>query len=173
MGGKITWKSKRQFTKILHRYNVHNNWCGLSPEDGMNLHLIGSQVKSEEKKAKLKNKCQPSTTALWKKIWESTHHLTLSWTGCSSGGQHHFPFQSAKNKEGRLHVSDHQDWTTTEWNNKVWSEQSRFVKWHTDDRLRMYLHGHSVLFFFSRTQACKTLDDARHRYRIVSSSFLP
>ncbi len=61
-------------------------------------------------------------------ISECTTHRTLKQMGYNSRRSHRVPLLSAKNRKRRLQFAQaHQNWTIENWNNVVWSDESRFL----------------------------------------------
>ncbi len=53
---------------------------------------------------------------------------------------------SAKNRKWRLQIAqDHQNWTIEDWKNVVWSDESRFLLRHSDDRVRIWHKEHESM----------------------------
>ncbi len=70
-------------------------------------------------------------------ISECTTRRTLKQMGYSSRRPHRVPLLSAKNRTQRLQFTQtHQNWTIEDWKNVAWSEESRFLLRHSDDRGR-------------------------------------
>ncbi len=62
-------------------------------------------------------------------------HNTSNQMGSSSRRQHRLPHLSAKNRTRRLQFAQaHQNWTIEDWENVAWSDESRFLLWHSDGR---------------------------------------
>ncbi len=71
-------------------------------------------------------------------ISEHTTPQTLKQIGYSSRRPHRVPLLSAKNRKRRLQFTQaHQNWTIEDCKNLAWSDQSRFLLWHTDGRVRI------------------------------------
>ncbi len=79
------------------------------------------------------NQCKQNT------ISERTTRQTLKQMGYSSRRPHQVPLLSAKNRKQRLQFAqDHQNWTTEDWKNVTWSDESRFLLQHSDGRVRIW-----------------------------------
>ncbi len=53
---------------------------------------------------------------------------------------------SAKKRKRRLQIAqDHQNWTIEDWKNVVWSDESRFLLRHSDDRVRIWHKEHESM----------------------------
>ncbi len=73
-------------------------------------------------------------------ISERTTHRTLKHMGHSSRRPHRVPLQSAKNRKRRLQFTQtHKHWTIEDWKNVAWSDESWFLLWHSDGRVRICL----------------------------------
>ncbi len=56
------------------------------------------------------------------------------------------PLLSAKNRKRRLQFAQaHQNWTTEDWKNVAWSDESRFLPWHSDGRIRIWRKKHESM----------------------------
>ncbi len=79
-------------------------------------------------------------------ISEHTIRQTLKQMGYSSRRPHRAPLLSAKNRKWRLQFSQaHQNWTIEDWKNVAWSEESRFLLRHSDDRVRIWCKEHESI----------------------------
>ncbi len=59
---------------------------------------------------------------------------------------HRVPLLSAKNRERRLQFTqDHQNWTIEDWKNVAWSDESRFLLWHSDGCVRIWRKEHESM----------------------------
>ncbi len=66
-------------------------------------------------------------------ISEHTTRRTLKQMGSSSRRPHRVLLLSAKNRKQRLQFAQaHQNWTIEDWKNVAWSDESRFLLWHSD-----------------------------------------
>ncbi len=70
-------------------------------------------------------------------ISECTTCRTLKQMGSSSTRPHRVPLLSAKNRKRRLQFEQAHQWTTEDWKNVVWSDESRFLLQHSDGRVRI------------------------------------
>ncbi len=71
-------------------------------------------------------------------ISEHTTRRTLKQMDYSSRRPHRVPLLSAKNRKRRLQFAQaHQNWTIEDWKNFAWSDESRFLLRHSDDRVRI------------------------------------
>ncbi len=90
-------------------------------------------------------------------ISEHTTHRTLKQMGSSSRRPHRVPLLSDKNRTRRLQFTqDHQNWTIEDWKNVAWSDESRFLLWHSDGRVRIWCKEHESMdlsFLVSTVQA--------------------
>ncbi len=97
------------------------------------------------------NQCMQNT------ISERTTHRTLKQMGYSSRRPHWVPLRSAKNSTRRLQFAQaHQNWTIEESKNVAWSDESRFLLWHSDGRVRILCKEHESMdpsCFVSTVQA--------------------
>ncbi len=76
-------------------------------------------------------------------ISERTTRQTLKQMGYSSRRPHWVPFLSAKNRTQRLQFSQaHQHWTTEDWKNVAWSDESRFLLRLSDGAVRSWRKEH-------------------------------
>ncbi len=72
-------------------------------------------------------------------ISEHTTCQTLKQMGYSSRRPHRVPLLSAKNRKQRLQFTQaHQNWPIKDWKNVPWSDESRFLLRHSDDRVRIW-----------------------------------
>ncbi len=56
------------------------------------------------------------------------------------------PLLSAKNRKRRLQFTQtHQNWTIEDWKNVAWSDESRFLLRHSDDRVRIWHKEHESM----------------------------
>ncbi len=61
----------------------------------------------------------------------------------SSRRPHRVPLLSAKNRKRRLQFTQaHQNWTIEDCKNVAWSDESWFLLWHSDDRVRIWRKEH-------------------------------
>ncbi len=66
-------------------------------------------------------------------ISEHTTHRTLKQMGSSSRRPHRVPLRSDKNSTRRLQFTQtHQNWTTEDWKNVAWSDESGFLMRYSD-----------------------------------------
>ncbi len=66
--------------------------------------------------------------------------------GYSSRRPHWVPLLSAKNRKQRLQFTQaHQNWTTEDWKNVAWSDDSRFLLQHSDSRVRIWHKEHESM----------------------------
>ncbi len=73
-------------------------------------------------------------------ISERTTRRTLKQMGYSSRRPHQVPLLSAKNRKRRLQFAQaHQNWTTEDWKNIAWSDESRFLLRHSDGRVKIWV----------------------------------
>ncbi len=79
-------------------------------------------------------------------ISELTTRQTLKQMGYSSRRPHRVPLMSAKNRKRRQQFAlAHQNWTIEDWNNVVWSDESRFLLQHSDSRVRIWRKAHESM----------------------------
>ncbi len=79
-------------------------------------------------------------------ISEHTTRWTLKQMGSSSRRPHRVPLLSAKNRTRRLQFTQtHQHRTIEDWTNVVWSDESRFLLWHSDGRVRIWRKEHESM----------------------------
>ncbi len=79
-------------------------------------------------------------------ISERTTHRTLKQMSFSSRRPQQVPLLSAKNRKRRLQFAQaHQNWTTEDWKNVVWSDESRFLLRHSDGRVRIWRREHESM----------------------------
>ena len=92
-----------------------------------------------------------------KSISERTTRRTLKQMGYSSRRPHRVPLLSATNRKLRLQFARaHQNWTIEDWKNVAWSDESRFLLWHLDGRVRIWRRQHESMdpsFLVSMVQA--------------------
>ncbi len=78
-------------------------------------------------------------------ISERTTRRTLKQMGYSSRRPHRVPLLSAKNRKQRLQFAQaHQNWTIEDWKN-VASDESRFLRRHSDGRVRIWHKEHESM----------------------------
>ncbi len=64
----------------------------------------------------------------------------------SSRRPHRVPLLSAKNRKRRLQFAQvQQNWTIEDWKNVVWSDESWFLLWHSDGRVRIWRKEHESM----------------------------
>ncbi len=79
-------------------------------------------------------------------ISERTTRRTLKQMGYSSRRPHRVLLLSAKNRKRRLQFTQaHQNWTIEDWKSVVWSDESRFLLWHSDGRVRIWRKEHESM----------------------------
>ncbi len=79
-------------------------------------------------------------------ISEHTTRQTLKQIGYSSRTPHQVLLLSAKKRKQRLQFTQaHQNWTTEDWKNVAWSDESRFLLRHSDDRVRIWCKEHESM----------------------------
>ncbi len=79
-------------------------------------------------------------------ISECTTCRTMKQMGYSSRRPHRVPLLSAKNRKRRLQFAQaHQNWTIEDWKNVAWSDESRFLLWHSDGRVRIWCKEHESM----------------------------
>ncbi len=79
-------------------------------------------------------------------IYERTTCRNLKQMGYSSRRPHRVPLLSAKNRKRRLQFAQtHQNWTVEDWKNVTWSDESRFLLRHSDDRVRIWHKEHETM----------------------------
>ncbi len=79
-------------------------------------------------------------------IYEHTTRQTLKKMVYSSRRPHRVPVLSAKNRKQRLQFTQtHQNWTIEDWKNVAWSDESRFLLRHSDDRVRIWRKEHESM----------------------------
>ncbi len=79
-------------------------------------------------------------------ISERTAHWTLKQMDYSSRRPHQVSLLSAKNRKQRLQFAQaHQNWTIEDWKNVAWSDESRFLLWHSDGRVRIWRKEHESM----------------------------
>ncbi len=77
---------------------------------------------------------------------ERTTHRTLKQMGSSSRRPHRVSLLSAKNRTRRTQFTQtHQNWTIEDWKNVAWSDESRFLLWHSDGRVRIRPKAHESM----------------------------
>ncbi len=71
------------------------------------------------------------------------HIESLKQMGYSIRRSHRMPLLSAKNRKQRLQFTQaHQNWTIENWKSIAWSDESRFLLWHSDGRARIWCKEH-------------------------------
>ncbi len=76
-------------------------------------------------------------------ISERTTRRILKQMVYSSRKPHREPLLSAKNRKRRLQLTQaHKNWTTEDWKNVAWSDESRFLLRHSDVRVRICREEH-------------------------------
>ncbi len=79
-------------------------------------------------------------------ISKRTTRRTLKQMCYSSRRPHRVPLLSAKNRKRRLQFTQaHQNWTTEDWKNVAWSDESRFLLQHSDGRVRIWRKEHESM----------------------------
>ncbi len=128
-------------------------------------------------------------------ISEHTTRRTLKQMGSSSRRPHRVPLLSAKNSTRRIQFTQtHQNWTIEDWKNIAWSDESRFLLWHSDVGselgIRTWKHGSilpclngggvsvltqcfSVWYNNATNQDCKALQRVESLAERISGSTLP
>ncbi len=77
---------------------------------------------------------------------ECTTRRTLKQMGYSSRRPHRVALLSAKNRKRRLQFTQaHQNWTVEDWKNVAWSDDSRLLLLHSDDRVRIWRKEHESM----------------------------
>ncbi len=91
-------------------------------------------------------------------ISERTTHRILKQMGYSSRRPHRVPLLSAKNRKQRLQIAQaHQNWTIEDWKDIAWSDESWFLRRHSDGRVRIWRKEHESMdpsCLVSTVQAC-------------------
>ncbi len=76
-------------------------------------------------------------------ISERTTRRTLKQMGYSSRRPHRVMLLSAKNRKRRIQLTQaHQNWIIEDWKNVAWSDESQFLLWHSDGRVRIWRKEH-------------------------------
>ncbi len=79
-------------------------------------------------------------------ISEHTTHRTLNRMGYISRRPHRVSLLSVKNRKRRIQFTqDHQNCTIEVWKNVAWSDESRFLLWHSDGRVRIWRKEHESM----------------------------
>ncbi len=79
-------------------------------------------------------------------ISEHTTRRTLKQMGSSSRRPHRVPLLSDKNSTRRIQFTqDHQNWTIEDCKNVAWSDESRLLLRHSDDRIRIWCKEHESM----------------------------
>ncbi len=79
-------------------------------------------------------------------ISEHTTRRTLKQMGSSSRRPHRVPLLSDKNRTRRIQFTqDHQNWTIEDRKNVAWSDESRFLLQHSEDRVRIWHKEHESI----------------------------
>ncbi len=79
-------------------------------------------------------------------ISERTTRRTLKQMGYSSRRPHRVPLLSAKNRKRRPQFAQaHQNWTIKDWKSIAWTDESRFLLRHSDDRVRIWHKVHESM----------------------------
>ncbi len=59
---------------------------------------------------------------------------------------HQVPLLSDKNRKRRLQFTQtHQNWTIEDWKNVAWSDESQYLLWHSDGRVRIWCKEHESM----------------------------
>ncbi len=99
-------------------------------------------------------------------ISEHTTHRTLKQMDFSSRRPHRVPLRSDKNSTRRIQFTQtQQNWTIEDWKNVAWSDESRFLLQHSDDRIFMTTVYHLLMYFQQDNAPC-------HKAQIISDWFL-
>ncbi len=79
-------------------------------------------------------------------ISERTTRRTLKQMSSSSRRPHRVPLLSDKNSTQRIQFTqNHQNWTIEDRKNIAWSDESRFLLRHSDDRVRIWCKEHESM----------------------------
>ncbi len=79
-------------------------------------------------------------------ISEHTTHWTLKQMDYSSRRPHRVMLLSVKNRKRRIQFTQtHQNKTIEDWKNVAWSDESRFLLWHSDGRVRIWRKEHESM----------------------------
>ncbi len=91
----------------------------------------------EDRKATVTQITTRYNQGLQNTISERTTRRTLKQMDYSSRRPHRVPLLSAKNRKRRLQFTQApQNWTIEDWKNVAWSDESRILLRHSDDRVR-------------------------------------
>ncbi len=105
--------------------------------------LLMSEVRREDRKATVTQITTRYSQDIQNTISECTTRRTLKQMGYSSWRSHRVPLLSAKNRKRRLQFAQvHQNRTIENWKNVPWSDESRFLLWHSDGRIRIWRKEH-------------------------------
>ncbi len=147
------------FQKLLIYWDFHAQPSLGSTENGLKRQLCGRKgfvdVRARRRMGKLVRDDRKATVTqittrynqvMQNTISECTTHRTLKQMGYNSRRPHRVPLLSAKNRKRRLQFAQaHQNWTIENWNNVVWSDESRFLLWHSDGRVRIWHKEHESM----------------------------
>ncbi len=101
---------------------------------------------SDDRKATVTQITTRYNQGMQNNISEHTTHRTLKQMGYSSRIPHRVLLLSAKNRKRRLQFTQaHQNWTIEDWKNVAWSDESRFLLRHSDDRVRIWHKEHESM----------------------------
>ncbi len=99
---------------------------------------MGRQVR-DDRKATVTQITTRYNQGMQNNISERTTHQTLKQMCYSSRRPHRVPLLSAKNRKRRIQFAQvHQNWTIEDWKNVAWSDESWFLLWHSDGRVRIW-----------------------------------
>ncbi len=119
--------------------------CGQKRLDVRGQWRMGRLVR-DDRKATVTQRTTRYNQGMQNTISERTTRLILNQMGYSSRRPHRVPLLSAKNRKRRLQFAQaHQNWTVEDWKNVAWSDDSRFLLWHSDGRVRILRKGHESM----------------------------
>ncbi len=94
--------------------------------------------------------CSRTTISRVYREWSEKEKLSSERQLCeqmdySNRRPHRVPLLSAKNRKRRIQFAQaHQNWTIEDWKNVVWSDESRFLLWLSDGRVRIWCKEHEI-----------------------------
>ncbi len=117
-------------------------WCQRSEENGQDWLEI-------DRKATVTQITTRYNQGMQNTISERTTHRTLKQMVYSSRRPHRVPLLSTKNRKWRLQFAQaQQNWKIEDCKNVAWSDESRFLLRHSDDRVRILRKEHESMDSF-------------------------
>ncbi len=113
-------------------------WCQRTEENG--------QTVRDDRKVTVTQITTRYNQGMQNTISERTTRQTLKQMGFSSRRPHRVPLLSDKNRTRRLQFTQgHQNWTTEDWKNVAWSDDSQILLRNSDSRVRIWRKKHESM----------------------------